>query len=827
MTKLFTQSGLFVRIHTCIACVCLLCNTAIAAEITVENNEVSGISVGDGDIYKVKTNGIISSSSVENGGGVYLTNSSTANDVTVNSGGIFSASGTSATVNNLIVNQGGSYKLSTNLPSVTAKIATADGSFIDAVISGKVAENFYIGYGSELTLTSGSTANNTVVDGGALVASNTKHTINGLVVNSGTVTTGSSTASIQKNTNFTINGGTVTFNGGEIDTIEVNTSGTLNASDTNLTDFSANSGSIINIDSASILKGDIKIDKNADFSGSTYDFSTLASTSGFSSLTLSGGVNDVFNNNLDVGNGSRSLYFTDGEYTVSNYLSGVIDGVDVTKTGVWGEIFLSNSTVSLKDEFVAQDVSIDETSILNLAANTTNASVLSRVYNDGNIDLTTSGAISELYISGDYVAGPNAQLSLKVDPTSGSADKLFVDGDVVGQTKLFLKMTSEDASDGNIAIVEAPNNTTGDQSSFSVWRKEGSLLSWDTLFEHNVWYVYSEQPGSGSGGGGGGSSPISKYSVVPEAAAYYGLIDNTFIQTSSLAEGLRNNIAENKFEKVPCLNGWATCTSDWPVLSGWLTPVIRSVSVEKPYVYDATIGGLDGGLDLVSNGTTKLGLLASYRYGKYSYEQDGEQYKFTGKAETDINSYLAGGYLRHDANNWSLILAAYAGFLDVDISTSDGVSASTTGITYGATLDVGYIYENIYGIDVEPGVRIGYTGINLDDIEDNAGRGQEFDKANRFEVEAGLKLTKRWELPDRMVEVYVKPAVVHIMDDTSEFALTETASLDEAPDRTVGKISAGVSFEINSSFSFSLSGSYSAGGNYTNASGNLNFTYSF
>ena len=169
---------------------------------------------------------------------------------------------------------------------------------------------------------------------------------------------------------------------------------------------------------------------------------------------------------------------------------------------------------------------------------------------------------------------------------------------------------------------------------------------------------------------------------------------NSEAETSSLGESLRNNIAISEYQKAPCKNikrgANSICRSNRPVFSGWLAPATTSITVDSPYVYDADIGGFDGGLDLISNGYTKLGLLASYRKGTYNYEEDGDQYEIIGQAETTINSYLAGAYLRHDGQNWSTILAGYAGMIDADISTEDDVNTSTSGTIYGATLDVSY-----------------------------------------------------------------------------------------------------------------------------------------
>ena len=118
--------------------------------------------------------------------------------------------------------------------------------------------------------------------------------------------------------------------------------------------------------------------------------------------------------------------------------------------------------------------------------------------------------------------------------------------------------------------------------------------------------------------------------IVPETAAYYGLIDNTFMQTTSLGANLRNNIAINEYNKVPYRLAKRQkysnhiCRSTRPVFTGWIAPVSSSATIEAPYNYTSFISGVDGGIDIISNGITKFGLLASYRNGVYNYDESRE-----------------------------------------------------------------------------------------------------------------------------------------------------------------------------------------------------------
>ena len=382
-----------------------------------------------------------------------------------------------------------------------------------------------------------------------------------------------------------------------------------------------------------------------------------------------------------------------------------------------------------------------------------------------------------------------------------------------------MKSNSPKTTNESILFVEAPNNVSGGTDSFEIWRVEKSPFIWDVLFENNKWYAYVTN----------GDSPV----IVPEAAAYYGLIDNTFMQTASLGANLRNNIAINEFRKVACKLAKnqkysnRLCRSAQPIFTGWVAPVYSSATVEAPYNYKATLSGVDGGLDLISNGIAKFGLMASYRNGTYTYDESGETYTLQGEAETAINSYLAGAYMRVDGNYWSILLAGYGGILDAEVSTEDGVNSDTSGTTFGATLDVNFIYKNVSGIRIEPGVRVSYTSVKMDEISDNAGKVQEFDNASRTEVEAGLRIAKRWEFPEARAEIFVKPAVVQTTNSASDFELVEERLLDSTEDRTIVKVEAGMSFDMIENWSASVAGSYSFGSDYTNTAANLSVIYNF
>ena len=515
---------------------------------------------------------------------------------------------------------------------------------------------------------------------------------------------------------------------------------------------------------------------------------------GLTNLTLSDGLNPVF---------SAGIINQDTDNVHNLTLSG--GSFNPAEISGWKNLNLSSADLVMESDIALTNngtLSINSYSNLFVSGNKTIQ--LGNLNNNGVIDLVRddSSADNSLTIDGDYVGGTGSKLNLNVDVENQKADKIIITGNASGSTNVYLSTGNETASlRDDILFAEEQGDTSG-ENVFNIHRVEGSYYQWNTVFENNKWYASIKE-----------AVKDEKYILVPEAAAYYGLIDNTFMQTSSLGENLRNNIALSEYQKVQCKDtkrgANAICHSNRPTFSGWIAPASTSITVDSPYAYDANITGFDGGLDLLSNGYTKLGLLASYRNGVYNYEENGEKYEIKGQAENTISSYLFGAYLRHDGQNWSTILAGYAGFLDVDVSTDDDVKASTSGTTYGATLDISYIYKNVKGLRIEPGVRISYTAVEVDSVEDTAGKTQEFDNASRTEVEAGIKFAKRWDFPDSRAEIFVKPSVVHIMNDMSEFALDEKNSLAPADDITALKVSAGASFDMTSSLCGSITGSYS------------------
>ena len=837
--------------------------------------------------------GILIDATIDGQGKLNITNGGAAQKISIGSEASISNSGNSY-VDELKLNNGAKFDLTTDA-SITNITDEADQT-INASINNKVASGFSVNTGSTLTATNGGSIENSnaiggtiiidggstaqhvavssggnlqiyangsaknvditdgtgSIDGGAIQSANiqnggTINATNNALIQLSTVleggvlniASGSSAENIEVNNGGIMNveidsnasntflndGGQLNVKtGATINSVTVNGGGIINAETASaIYNLVANSGSVINVGDSSVLFENFTIHVDTNATASNFD-NLFQEGSNITSLTIVGGVNEAFNKKL-INNdttSNKALNLSNGNFVVSN--SGDSDTVLI---GGWNEVNVIDSVLRLEADLMLsgneKNLSVDIGSTLDVSGtlnNISNITVNGNIINKGSIDMSgTSQVVGDtLTIEGAY-SGNNASIIMDMDISQSIADKIIINGDVLGKSTITLKSVDDKSTSNKILLVQAPNNVNGNIDSFSIWRSEASPFVWETLFENNSWYGYVSNAGR----------PL----IVPETAAYYGLIDNTFMQTASLGANLRNSIAINEYNKVPCRLSKGQkysnriCRSARPVFTGWITPVYSSATIEAPYNYTTSISGVDGGIDIISNGVTKFGLLASYRNGIYNYDESGENYTLRGEAETIIDSYLGGAYIRTDGRYWSVLLAGYAGLLDANISTKDGVEADTSGTTYGATLDVNYIYKNISGLRIEPGVRLSYTSVKMDEVSDNAGKTQEFEDASRTEFEAGIKIAKRWEFPEARAEIFVKPSVVQIMNDCGEFELIEDMSLESAEDRTLMKVEAGMSFDMIENWSALIAGSYSFGSDYTNSSANLSLIYNF
>lgn len=737
----------------------------------------------------------------------------TAQNITVNDGGMLMADiekpepdariiapESKAVLDHITFNKGGQFDLDTD---VTLTNSTQDGKAVS--IKDNVAEGLTVTDGSTLIVNAYDTANNTVVDEGGRLTALKEAQINNMI---------------------------------------------------------ANGGAILNIDATAVLTGDIVVDKMADTSLSSYDFAALfaAMNKDAETLTLTGGVNDAFSGKVinEDTDKDKSLTLANGEYTIANTATDIaaeVSGWDVINIEAQQGDDALETVVKLESDIALQgsnkNLVIGENAVLDVSGHSPlEISIDGNVINDGMIDFTVHDGNGEAdditTITGDYTAKDGAKIALNIEPENLKADKLVVEGDVSGNTSVYLKTSSEAEATDDILFAEVPNDNPDTASSFDIWRVDGSPYKWDTKFEDNKWYTYvsglddggddntpgggddgdDNTPGGGDDGddnnpgGNGGHEPI----LVPEIIAYAGLYDAGFEQTRSLARAINANSGRNGWLGRGCRYG--QCASLKPLHTAWAVPVYANINAKAPYDYDASISGLDAGIDLAANGISKIGIMASYRKGSYDFSGRSDKFFSDTGSEIDIDSYLLGMYVRHDRGNFKAMAAAFGGIQKADIRSDDGVKADTDGIEAGVTLDVAYIYEAVKDVTLEPELQISYTMLKYDDIKDNAGKKVELKTAHRVEAEAGVKLKKSWQLEDGKAAIYVKPGLVQTFNGGGKIAFARD-SADTLDDQTLGRAEIGADFQIDSRWSAGVSAAYTFNGDYEDTTFNLDLQYRF
>lgn len=112
------------------------------------------------------------------------------------------------------------------------------------------------------------------------------------------------------------------------------------------------------------------------------------------------------------------------------------------------------------------------------------------INNQGTMDFSINDQNGEaddnITITGDYTASSGAKVVLNVEPEKNMADKLVIQGDVIGDTNVFLKSNSDTHTDADILFADVANDLEESASSFDIWRVEGS----PSKKEDNKWYAY-------------------------------------------------------------------------------------------------------------------------------------------------------------------------------------------------------------------------------------------------------------------------------------------------------------------------------------------------
>ena len=586
-------------------------------------------------------------------------------------------------------------------------------------------------------------------------------------------------------------------------------------------------GAVLDIDTDSQLTGDIVIDKDAQLGG-TYDYSKIFEDDDKDngSLTLVGGLNPTImqTDSLITETEAKTLTLSGGDYALG-------EGTQTVKG--WEELHVKdNATIKLEGNIELADatknIHLYNGSTMDLSGHSpSDYTITGSLVNDGSIMFSHAGdgADDVTTVKGNYIAQSNAEMTIDVDPVTNTADKLIVEGDVAGTTKVIVNPLTSDQSTDKILFVEALNDNKDTGAYFNIYRVIGDAHVWNSLYEDNRWYLGTDNIIADSSNSGY-ASVQTKPEVVSEAIAYGGLANAGIEQTRTLFANVRNNISGDKVYNTVCGGSYACGYDNEALKRVWASPVYSTSKVKAPYKYDADITGLDAGFDIQSDVYNRLGVFASYRKGEYDFKGDSDYFVSKTGSEIDIDSYLGGLYYRYDRGMGHVTAMVYGGIEEADIKTDDGVSTKTDGYVYGAAVEVGRGYAITKDTILEPGVAVSYTGLKYDDIHDRYGKSAKYDDVSNLEAELYLRAEKNIKLDNGIGKLYLKPAIVHNMGE-GKVAITGLDKVDSLKDMTYGRIEAGGSMELTNGWSLYAMIAQAFGKDYHATSFNIGVSYAF
>ena len=843
----------------------MLSNTFSGADVTVKTAssiESNVISDGTLTLAGTATNNTISGGTVvvQNGGELDASAMYNNAEVTIESGGIASdtmvidglltvkgtASATSmsdgkivattagALVNDLTMTESSVFDFGTNAQVDNASIF-GENSYIDATHN---AHNWTITDGSILRVQTGGAGYDTVVQSGGILnnAGNSYDT----VVNN--------------------NGQANNLAGGTFKNLVVNTGGKLDAA------------------SGSYIDGNVTIYKNAVLSGD-YDYSIIFKSDDLTESTLNivDGINTGFNNSLvSQGGGNQNTLNLGTDYY---QISGSGNNGYTTVSG-WNKINVAEDSIVDLDGDLSlvgngSYISLADAALLNVEDTTSpNTTISGSVHNNGVINLTKSteqlsealGTMSmqvhshalsdgdttndRLTITGNYTAGSKAFLRMNVDTTAHTADLLTIGGDVSGTTKLLLDFLTYDSSTQDIPLVQALNDDASTAADFTVWRVYHNPYEWNTTYRDNVWYLAANDeepeptppeptppeptPPEPTPPEPTPPEPDPKpIAVNPEIIAYYSLPEAGLEQVSSIFNNIRDKISVTKIARGNDRAGrytggvWEDGMHCGAMNNLWVHATYDHAEITDFTDIEADIKGADFGYDAQADLHNKLGVFASYRDGTYDLNGKGSKYYSSKGAEIDIKSWDVGMYYRFDYEYVWLQAIAYVGKQDVDISTDDGVSASTDGVEFGVGAELGKAYRLVNDFTLEPSLGVFYTQVSYDDIDDEVGNHVEYDTINRLELEAGAKLEKTFRSQSGSSKVYIKPSVIVQKTMNSSVMIDTLGEEETIDDRVLGKIQVGARIALSRALSTYGHVNFRFGDDYEALSGILGLNYAW
>ncbi len=548
----------------------------------------------------------------------------------------------------------------------------------------------------------------------------------------------------------------------------------------------------------SVFSGNMANDKDNDIYNSSS--STLL-------LSAVNGGEIIFNDGIDGDKGYKLTVEGDGEVIVNSTIENV------------GELNINGGNLTISSAKSNQERRVVLSSISNKTASYS-FNKINMV--GGNLNLANL-VIDEIKTSGFY--SDNGTLHIDVDPVKMTSDKLSVDGNVEGTTKLVVHTASNDDLNGKIVFAESVNDSTGNEKSFEISRVYKSPYMYEVKHQSssengNEWYFESDAEENPD------YHPLGPIKVAPEVIGFEAVTSAGLSQTNGMVYNIMRKVGVNRLFCPGC--GFYDYNWDGEAFHNvWVDTTYNGLTIEAPVKIEAKVWGIEAGSDLQHDLNNKLGIFASYRQGNYEMDGKGEKYYSTIGSEIDIDSYLAGLYYRYDHNNWYAFATVYGGMQEAEIKTDDGVSADTDGIEFGGSVEGGYNYALSRTLSVTPSLGVFYSQINYDDATDSAGKTVEYNDLKQVELEAGAKFAYTQYTDDGFYSLYIKPSVVQTLVDGDEIDVTELGKVDTVEDKTLGRVEIGGNYGFNDNWSAYGWANYTFGSDYEATSLGIGINYAW
>ena len=534
-------------------------------------------------------------------------------------------------------------------------------------------------------------------------------------------------------------------------------------------------------------------------------------------VSFSGNTADGTSNAIHLANANAALNLNAGNNAVIAFDDAVSGktGYSVNISGSeTGKVILNNQIDG------AGTITISGTKVLLQADHLLNGSGL--VLKGGELRFDNGSSDSNIILAS--LTGGNGIIHFDVDTFQGKADTINVE-DLFGTVKVVAHnieppVTKNSDSVAEKDLIKFAEVARHNEGLFEILRVEGSAYSWRAQSQTRDdgttdWFMQIVSDAD--------KRPI----ITAETVAYLGLNSAAFEQTRSVVRNVESKLAANMVRYNCCGGFYDRYYSGTPLINLWAAPVYNSVKIRKPTDFDADIYGLEAGADVQADPYNRYGIFASYRRGRYDFSGKTAWLNSLVSSDINIDSYLGGLYYRYSYGNFWAMGTIFGGIQQADIKTADGIKANTDAVEFGARISSGKAYNLRPGFTVEPGLSASYTQIAYDKIRDDYGKEAHFGNTAEIELEAGVKFEKSLLSDFEYNKIYFKPSLVQTIALDDKVKITGFNSSETLKDRTLGRIEAGFTTNLNDKWSAFGSAGYTFGNGYQDTAINIGINYAF